>query len=190
MSLSIPTIESIIEAVLFASGDALTIEKLGEITELDEETLRPVLRNMMDRYNYEKRGIKIIRLGNKYQMTTRGEYAPYVQKIVEPKKRNPLSKATLEVLAIVAYKQPVTRSAIEHIRGVNCDNSISRLVELGLIEISGRLDAPGRPSLFSTTDEFLRHFAISGLEELMPVEDFVVETPAELEGQQDIATIE
>ena len=81
----------------------------------------------------------------------------------------------MEVLAIIAYKQPITRASIEHVRGVNCDNSVSRLLELGLIEVVGRVDAPGRPSLLATTDEFLRNFAISGLEELMPVDNFVIE---------------
>ncbi len=175
MNLSIPNIESIIEACLFASGDALHIEKLSEITEVEVEQLRSLLKNMMDKYNYEKRGVKIIRLGDKYQMSTRGEFAEYVQKIVEPKKKNPLSKATMEVLAIIAYKQPITRSSIEHVRGVNCDNSVSRLLELGLVEVVGRVDAPGRPSLLGTTDEFLRNFAISGLEELMPVDNFIIE---------------
>ena len=174
-TLSIPNIESIIEACLFASGDALHIDKLSEITELEVEELRGLIKNMMDKYNYEKRGVKIIRLGDKYQMSTRGEFADYVQKIVEPKKKNPLSKATMEVLAIIAYKQPITRASIEHVRGVNCDNSVSRLLELGLVEVVGRVDAPGRPSLLGTTDEFLRNFAISGLEELMPVDNFVIE---------------
>lgn len=175
MNLSIPTIESIIEACLFASGEALSIEKLSEITEVEQDVLKQIIRNMMDRYNYEKRGVKIIRLGDKYQMATRGEYAEYIQKIVEPKKKNPLSKATMEVLAIIAYKQPVTRAAIEHVRGVNSDNSVSRLMELGLIEVVGKLDAPGRPSLLGTTDEFLRTFSISGLEEMLPVDSFVIE---------------
>lgn len=169
------TIESIVEALLFASGEALPLEKMAEIVEIGQDELQSVLTDMMDRYNFEKRGIKIIRLGNKYQMATRGEYSGYIQKIVEPRKKNPLSKATLEVLAIVAYKQPVTRSDIEHVRGVNSDNSVSRLLELGLIEETGRLDAPGRPALFSTTDEFLRNFALSGLEELTPLEDYVIE---------------
>ena len=175
MNLSIPTIEAIVEACLFASGDALELKKLSEITEVEEEALKPVLKNMMDRYNYEKRGVKIIRLGDKYQMSTRGEYAEYIQKIVEPRKKHPLSQATMEVLAIIAYKQPVTRATIEHVRGVNSDASVSRLLELGLIDVVGRLDAPGRPSLLGTTDEFLRTFSISGLEEMMPVDSFVIE---------------
>lgn len=175
MNLSIPTIESIIEACLFASGEALGIDKLSEITELPADELKSVIKNMTDRYNYEKRGIKIIRIGDKYQMATRGEFADYVRQIVEPKKKHPLSNATMEVLAIIAYKQPVTRATIEHVRGVNSDNSVSRLLELGLVEVVGKLDAPGRPSLLGTTDEFLRTFSISGLEEMMPVDSFVIE---------------
>lgn len=175
MNLNISTIESIVEACLFASGDALELSKLSEITEVDEAELRQIIRNMTDKYNYEKRGIKIIRLGDKYQMATRGEFAEYIQKIVETKKKNPLSKATMEVLAIIAYKQPVTRAAIEHVRGVNSDASVSRLMELGLVDVVGKLDAPGRPSLLGTTDEFLRTFSISGLEEMMPVDSFVIE---------------
>ena len=183
-NMNIPTIESIVEACLFASGEALTIEKLSEITEVEEDELKDILKNMMDKYNFDKRGVKIIRLGDKYQMSTRGEYAEYVQKIVEPKKKNPLSKATMEVLAIIAYKQPITRASIEHVRGVNCDNSVSRLLELGLVEVVGRVDAPGRPSLLGTTDEFLRTFAISGLEELIPVENFVIEEADETEDNE------
>jgi len=175
MNLNIATIESIIESCLFASGEALSIDKLSEIIEISPEELKNILKNMMDKYNYEKRGIKIIRLGDKYQMTTRGEYAEYIQKIVEPKKRHPLSDATMEVLAIIAYKQPITRATIEHIRGVNSDNSVSRLLELDLIKVVGKVDAPGRPSLLGTTDEFLRNFAISGLDELIPAESFIID---------------
>ncbi|MBQ6906891.1 MAG: SMC-Scp complex subunit ScpB [Clostridia bacterium] len=175
MSLNISKIESVVEACLFASGEALTIDKLSEITEVDLVKLKDIIKKMIDRYNYDKRGIKIIQLGDKYQMTTRGEYAEYIQKIVEPKKRNPLSNATMEVLAIIAYKQPITRASIEHIRGVNSDNSVSRLMELGLVEVIGKVEAPGRPSLLGTTDEFLRNFAISGLDELIPVESFVID---------------
>ena len=175
MNLNISTIESIIEACLFASGEALELSKLSEITGVEQTELRQIIRNMMDRYNYDKRGIKIIRLGDKYQMATRGEFAEYVQQIVEPKKKNPLSKATMEVLAIIAYKQPVTRAAIEHVRGVNSDASVSRLMELGLVDVVGKLDAPGRPSLLGTTDEFLRTFSIGGLEEMMPIDSFVIE---------------
>lgn len=186
--MDIKRIESVIEAVLFASGDAISIDKLSEIVEVDKATLQSVVKRLTDKYDYEQRGIKIIQVGDKYQMATRGEYAKYVQKIVQPRKRNPLSKATIEVLAIVAYKQPVTRSTIENIRGVNSDNSVNRLLELGLIEEKGKLDAPGRPALFGTTDEFLRSFAVSSLSELPSIDEFVIEEPidTESEGSQQI----
>lgn len=186
--MKIQRIESIIEAVLFASGDAVSIDKLSEIAEVDKSTLQSVVARLSDKYNYEQRGIKIIRVGDKYQMATRGEFAEYVQKIVEPRKRNPLSKATIEVLAIIAYKQPITRSTIENIRGVNSDNSVSRLLELGLIEEKGKLDAPGRPMLFGTTDEFLRSFALGSLADLPPIDEFVIEEPIDTEsiGSQQI----
>ncbi|OQB15916.1 MAG: Segregation and condensation protein B [Firmicutes bacterium ADurb.Bin193] len=177
--MEIRRIESIIEAVLFASGDAVSAEKLSEITQTDINTLRSVVTGLADRYTYEKRGIKIIKVGDKYQMATRGEFSEYVRQIVEPRRRNPLSKATLEVLAIIAYKQPVTRVMIEKIRGVNCDNSVTRLLELGLIEETGKLDAPGRPSLFCTTDEFLRSFAIDSISELPPITEFIIEEPVQ-----------
>ena len=173
--MEIQKLEAVIEAVLFAAGDAVSVDKLCEITEIDKATLQSVMLRLSDRYNYEKKGIKIIQVGEKYQLATRGEYAEYVQKIVEPKRRNPLSKATIEVLAIIAYRQPITRNGIENIRGVNCDNSVSRLLELELIESKGKLDAPGRPTLFGTTDEFLRSFAISSAAELPPIDEFVIE---------------
>jgi segregation and condensation protein B len=173
--LEIRKIEGIIEAVLFACGDAISIDKLCEIIEIDAPTLQSIIMRLSDRYNYDKRGIKIIKVGDKYQMATRGEYFKYVQKITPPIKRNPLSNATLEVLAIIAYRQPVTRATIEKIRGVNSDNSVSRLLELGLIEKKGHLDAPGRPSLFGTTDDFLRSFAIGSISELPPIDEFIIE---------------
>ncbi|NLB80840.1 MAG: SMC-Scp complex subunit ScpB [Clostridiaceae bacterium] len=173
--MEIRKLEGIIEAVLFASGDAISLDKLSEITETDSTTLKSVITRLSDSFNYEKRGIKIIQVGDKYQMATRGEFSEYVRKIVPPKKRNPLTNPTLEVLAIVAYKQPVTRSTIEKIRGVNSDNSVTRLIELGLIEETGKLNAPGRPSLFGTTDEFLRSFAIDSISSLPSVDEFIIE---------------
>ena len=180
------SIESIIEAVLFASGDAISTDRLCEITQTDRLLFETAISGLIDRYNYEKRGIKILKLGDKYQMTTRGEYADYVQKIVPPRKRNPLSNASMEVLSIIAYKQPVTRGTVENVRGVNSDSSVSRLIELGLVEEIGKLDAPGRPGLLGTTDEFLRSFALSGIDELPPLDSYVAEeiaNSAELRAQ-------
>lgn len=168
------TVQSVVEALLFASGDAMELKELADIIDINPEILNNIILELSDKLNYEKRGIKIIKVGTKFQMCTRGEYYEYIQKIVPPQKKLPLSKASIETLSIVAYKQPVTRSQISHIRGVDSDNSVNRLIELGLIEVIGKLDAPGRPSLLSTTDEFLRQFGLSSLEELEPLDSFEI----------------
>ena len=168
------TVQSVVEALLFASGDAMELKELADIIDINPEILNNIILELSDKLNYEKRGIKIIKVGTKFQMRTRGEYYEYIQKIVPPQKKLPLSKASIETLSIVAYKQPVTRSQISHIRGVDSDNSVNRLIELGLIEVIGKLDAPGRPSLLSTTDEFLRQFGLSSLEELEPLDSFEI----------------
>jgi len=120
----------------------------------------------MDDYNIEKRGIKIIQLGSSYQMCTKPEYFDYIQRLAEPKRMQNLSNAAMEVLSIIAYRQPVTRAMIESIRGVSCDAIINRLIERNLIEETGRLDVPGRPMIFGTTEEFLRSFGVADLTEL------------------------
>lgn len=164
--MEIREIQAIIEAVLFASGDPVEIEHLADIVDVDKRSLREILKKMMDNYNYERRGIHIIRMEDSYQMCTRGEYFEYVSRLAEPPRKQNLSNAALEVLSIVAYKQPVTRSSIEHIRGVNCDYIVNRLIERNFIEEKGRLDAPGRPILFGTTQHFLRSFGVASLDEL------------------------
>lgn len=170
--MEIREIQSILEAVLFAAGDAVELEKLADIVDVDKKSLREILQKMMDSYNFERRGIHIIRMEDSYQMCTRGEYHDYVAMLAEPRRKQSLSNAAIEVLAIIAYKQPVTRSTIEHIRGVNCDYVVNRLMERNLIEEKGRLDAPGRPILFGTTQEFLRCFGVATLEELPEFESF------------------
>ncbi len=165
-------IKSIIESLLFAAGDAVELDRMADIVDVDKRSLRNILKEMMDEYHFERRGIQIIKLEDAYQMCTRGEYHDYIAMLAEPRRKQSLSNAAIEVLAIVAYKQPVTRSAIEHIRGVNCDYVVNRLVERGLIEEVGRLDAPGRPLLFGTTQEFLRCFGVEGVAELPEYEEF------------------
>ena len=165
-------IQSIIESLLFAAGDAVDLDRLADIVDVDKRSLREILKQMMDEYHYERRGIQIIKMEDSYQMCTRGEYHDYVAMLAEPRRKQSLSNAAIEVLAIVAYKQPVTRSAIEHIRGVNCDYVVNRLVERGLIEEVGRLDAPGRPLLFGTTQEFLRCFGVEAIAELPEYDEF------------------
>lgn len=164
--MDIREISAIIEAVLFAAGDPVDIERLADIVDVDKKSLREILKKMMDDYSYERRGIHIIRMEDSYQMCTRGEYYEYVSRLADPPRKQNLSNAALEVLSIVAYKQPVTRTTIEHIRGVNCDYIVNRLIERNFIQEKGRLDAPGRPILFGTTQHFLRTFGIATLDDL------------------------
>lgn len=164
--MEIREIQAVIEAVLFAAGDSVELERLADIVDVDKKSLREILRKMMDEYTYERRGLHIIRMDDSYQLCTRGEFSDYVSRLAEPPRMSNLSNAALEVLSIVAYKQPVTKTSIEHIRGVNCDYIINRLIERNFIEEKGRLDAPGRPILLGTTEHFLRIFGISDLTEL------------------------
>ncbi len=189
--MEIREIQSILESVLFAAGDAVELEKLADIVDVDKRSLREILKKMMDEYNFERRGLHIIQLDDSYQMCTRGEYHDYIALLAEPRRKQNLSNAAIEVLALVAYKQPVTRSTIEHIRGVNCDYVVNRLIERGLIEEVGRLDAPGRPLLFGTTLEFLRCFGISSLSELPEYESLgKSEENAQLEMELEQVTMQ
>ena len=178
--MEIREIQSIIGAVLFAAGDPVELERLADIVDVDKRSLREILKKMMDSYNFERRGIHIIRMQDSYQMCTNGVYAEYIGRLAEPPRKQNLSNAALEVLSIVAYKQPVTRSTIEHIRGVNCDYIVNRLIERNFIEEKGRLEAPGRPILFGTTQHFMRAFGISELDEL-PEFDSLGQTVEETE---------
>lgn len=178
--MEIREIQAITEAVLFAAGDAVELDRLADIVDVDKKSLREILSKMMADYNYERRGIHIIRMEDSYQMCTRGEYYEYVSRLAEPPRKQNLSNAALEVLSIVAYRQPVTRSSIEHIRGVNCDYIVNRLIERNFIEEKGRLDAPGRPILFGTTQHFLRSFGVESLEDL-PEFDSLGETAEDAE---------
>lgn len=164
--MNIKTVEAIIEGVLFAAGEAVKIDTLADIAEVDTRTLISIVNNISDRYEAEKSGLMIIRLEDSFQMCTRPEYSEYISRLKEPQKSQNLSNAALEVLSVIAYRQPVTRSMIENIRGVSSDHLVSRLVERGLVYESGRLDAPGRPILFSTTEEFLRCFNLSSVTDL------------------------
>lgn len=163
--------ESIIESVLFAAGDAVDVEKLSDILDIDMKSTRAIVTALADKYDREMRGIQIIRLEDSYQMCTRRDYQEYISKLVEPRRSQSLSNAAMEVLAIVAYKQPVTRAVIEQIRGVSCDTLVNKLLEKNFIEEVGRLDTPGRPMLFGTTEEFLRCFGIESLAELPDFEE-------------------
>ena len=155
-----------LEAMLFACGDPVKASRLADVLELDVESVTKMLSSLGDSYEERESGLRLIRIDGKYQLCTREEYGQDVRKLLEIKKNTPLSQAAFEVLAIIAYNKTVTKSFIEQIRGVDCSGSISNLVQKGLIEEKGRLDLPGRPLVYGTTDRFLRCFSISSLDEL------------------------
>ena len=166
--------EAAIEAILFAMGGSVELPRIARAIGVDEKTTGRIIRNMMDRYQEENRGIQIIELENSFQMCTKKEYYQY-----------------LETLSIIAYKQPVTKAEIEKIRGVKCDHAINKLVEYSLVRELGRLDAPGRPILLGTTEEFLRCFGVQDLESLpvpdpVQIEDFKAEAEEEIQLKLDV----
>lgn len=160
----------VIESVLFAMGNSVDVKKLASVLGMSVADTKTVIKEMQDEYNSdENRGITIIELEGSVQMCSKTEMYDHLLKIATVPKHYTLTDAVLETLSIVAYKQPVTRIEIEKIRGVNCDHAVNKLLEYGLIAELGRLDAPGRPLLFGTTEEFLRSFGVKSLEELPTV---------------------
>lgn len=157
---------SALEAMLFAAGDPVDPAKLAEVLDKDVETIIRMLGHIEATYDERGGGLRLIRVDGKYQICTREEYSDQVRGLLEIKKNSPLSQAAFEVLAIVAYNKTVTRSFIEQIRGVDCSGPVSSLVQKGLIEEKGRLDLPGRPLVYGTTDRFLRCFSLNSLDDL------------------------
>jgi len=155
-----------IEAILFASGEPISAARIAEVCELDLRTVKNLLSQLMDEYENRESGIRILKLGDSYQMSTDKEYATQVRAALDIRRNQPLSQAALEVLAIIAYNQPVTRAFMEQIRGVDCSGVVTTLCEKELIEEAGRLDLPGRPIAFKTTANFMRAFGISSLDML------------------------
>lgn len=164
--MEIEKLQSAVEAILFTMGDSVEVSKLALAIGHDEETTKKLVRNMMGRYEEEDRGIRIIELEDSFQLCTKKEMYEYLIRVAKQPKRYVLTDVLLETLSIVAYKQPVTKLEIEKIRGVKSDHAVNKLVEYGLIEETGRLDAPGRPLLFGTTEEFLRRFSVQSLDDL------------------------
>ena len=178
--------EAAVEAILFAMGDSVELEKIAAAMELDKETTRKLIAEMMDRYQTEDRGIQIIEFEGAYQLCTKSEMYEYLIKIAKQPRKIALTDVVMETLSIIAYKQPITKLEIEKIRGVKCDHAVNKLVEYNLVKELGRLDAPGRPLLFGTTEEFLRHFGIHSLEDLpamnpIQIEDFKAEAEEEIQ---------
>lgn len=165
-------LEAAIEGILFASGDPVPAERLCAALEQDRETIDAVCQRLADDYSYERRGIRLVRLEESWQMCSAPEYAAYIRKTMESRKSARLSQPALEVLAMVAYFQPVTRAYIEQIRGVDSSYTVNSLVDKGLIQECGKLDVPGRPNLYRTTESFLRSFGLSSVQQLPSLESF------------------
>lgn len=164
--MKITQIETAVEAVLFASGDSVNINTIAQILELDTKEAQKIVRNLSDKYIEEKRGVRIIKLENSYQMCTSPEHSEILQKFFNVSKKKELTQPLLETLAIIAYKQPITKPQIEEIRGVNADHAVNKLMEYNLICEKGRLNVPGKPILFGTTEEFLKYYGFSGINAL------------------------
>ena len=185
--MSIEKTEAAIEAILFTMGESVEAEKIAVAIEHDVDTTVKIIHNMMDKYENEDRGIKIIELEGSFQLCTKEEYYDNLIRICSQPRRYTLTDAALETLSIIAYKQPVTKIEIEKIRGVNSDRSVNKLVELELVKEVGRLDAPGRPMLFGTTEEFLRTFGVGSIDALPVISEDMVEQYKE-EAEYEIAS--
>ena len=184
-------LEARIEAILFTMGEAIEVERIAKALEHDVDTIRKVIRNMMDRYDSLERGIQIIEVNDSFQMCTKQAMYETIIKINNVPKKHVLTDVLLETLSIVAYKQPITRNEIESIRGVSCEHVINKLIEYHLIMEVGRMNAPGKPILFGTTEEFLRNFGLVSLDELPivrqdKIEDFKTEVEEEIQLKLDI----
>lgn len=186
-----PRIKSVIESLLFVSGEPLSIKDITNALESNIKVVKEVLDEMVLEYDNEKRGIKLISINGEYQLVTKAENGDYIQKLLKKNKRQSLSQASLESLAIIAYKQPITRVDIDEIRGVKSESAMQRLIEKDLIKEVGRLEVPGRPILFGTTEEFLRQFGLRELNELPSLDIYnednsiIKEMSSIVEGKED-----
>jgi segregation and condensation protein B len=160
-----------LEAMLFANADPVGQDKLADALGIEEPVVERILSDLRSDYNNQDRGLCLLQLAGRWQMATKKEYGEFIKKILDTRRNTPLSPAALETLTIVAYNQPVSRSFIEQVRGVDSSSSVSSLQEKGLIEEAGRLDLPGRPVSFRTTDAFLRTFGLTSLAELPPLHE-------------------
>lgn len=185
IALEIKELEAAIEAILFTMGNSVELSVIAKALQQDTETTRKLMQRMIDRYNEKGHGLQIIELEQSYQMCTKREYYEYLIRIALQPKKPALTEVMLETLSIIAYKQPVTKAEIEKIRGVKCDHAINKLVEYNLVKELGRLDAPGRPILFGTTEEFLRSFGVQGVDDL-PVPDPVKVADFKAEAEEEV----
>lgn len=164
--MEIRQLEGALEAILFASGESISAERLSQALEVERSLIDRLIERLRDRYEQSGSALEVLRLDDAYQLCTRTEYASFIKKALDIRRNVPLSQAAMEVLSIIAYNQPVTRSFVEQIRGIDSASVVSSLVEKGLVEEAGRLELPGRPIAYRTTSNFLRCFGVSSLEEL------------------------
>ncbi len=189
--LEMQRLEAALEAILFTMGESVESSRLAAALEVTVEDIRRLVLDMQQRYEQENRGIQITELEGSYQLCTKQEYYEYLIRIAKQPKRHALTDVLLETLSIIAYKQPITKVEIEKIRGVSCDHAVNKLVEYNLVCELGRLEAPGRPLLFGTTEEFLRSFGVQSVDEL-PVlnqdqlEEFKQQAEEEMQMKLDI----
>lgn len=179
------TQKAIIEAMLFVSGEPLTLRDIAINLEATPKYVEGILDEMIEEYEIESRGIKLISINSAYQLVTKAQYSDYIQKLLKKNKRQSLSQASLESLAIVAYKQPITRIDIDEIRGVKSESAIQKLIEKELIKEVGRLEVPGRPILYGTTEEFLRQFGLHDLKELPSLDLFAIDDVVEIASDEE-----
>lgn len=172
-------LEAVVESLLFIAGDAVPLAAIAQTIELDKATARAIVLSLADKYEKEKRGIRIVEVGDAYQMCTAAECFAYIRNMYQSPQRQGLTQSLLETLAIVAYKQPITRAQIEEIRGVNSDHAVTKLAEKRLICEVGRGDSPGKPILFGTSKEFLRYFGFKSINELPPLRESEAQPEAE-----------
>ena len=177
-------IAAALEAILFVAGEALPVKEIAAALDISFLELDAAIRALSDEYDFNRRGFKLMRFDQKVQLATRPEYTPHVEKVLAPARKQTLTQSAMETLAVVAYRQPITRMEIEAIRGVRCERSLLRLTQYGLICEVGRKDVVGRPILYGTTEEFLRHFGIHSLDELPVLRDA---ENATLDGLQESA---
>lgn len=171
-------LEAVVESLLFIAGEAVPLTSIAQTIEMDKATAKAIIHTLADRYEDEKRGIRIVEIGDAYQMCTAAECFEYIRNMYKSPNRPGLTQALLETLAIIAYKQPITKGQIEEIRGVSAEHAVNKLVERRLVCEVGRLDAPGKPILFGTTEEFLRYFGFKNVSQLPELKE-ADEKPAE-----------
>lgn len=164
-------IEAVVEALLFISGEAVPLSVIAQTVELDKATTKAIIMTLAEKYEKDKRGIRIIEIDQCYQMCTAAECFEFIRNMYQTPKKQGMTQALLETLAIIAYKQPITKAQIEEIRGVSADHAVNKLIEKNLVCETGRLNVPGKPLLFGTTKEFLRYFGFQSTSDLPPFEE-------------------